>query len=168
MVATIGASSLRAATLANMEASWRGPALALAAAALVLTGCYSFSQPAYEPGDQRDVLQAVTRRGIVVSEPMPGRSACSDPELVGNVLHLTARLPDEPDARDVYIHSYRERSWEDSVDEVDACQAEYAAAHPGSTVTRLDIPTFRVFGADWSPALARELRAAFEEAARAG
>jgi hypothetical protein len=35
-------------------------------------------------------------------------------------------------------------------------------------VTRLDIPTFRVFGADWSPALARALRAAFEEAARAG
>ena len=44
--------------------------------------------------------------------------------------------------------------------EVDACQAEYAAAHPGSIVTRLDIPTFRVFGADWSPrARRRELRA---------
>jgi hypothetical protein len=33
---------------------------------------------------------------------------------------------------------------------------------------RLDIPTFRVFGADWSPELTRELRAAIEEASRAG
>jgi hypothetical protein len=150
-----------------MEGSWRA-ATALAAAGLMLAGCYSFSQPAYQPGDQRDVLQAIARRGVVVSELLPGQSACRGPELVGNVVHLTARLPDETVARDVYIHSYRERSWEGSIDEVDACQAEYAAAHPASTVTRLDIPTFRVFGADWSAALTRELRAAFEEAARAG
>ena len=147
---------------------WRGPALALAAAGLVLAGCYSFSQPAYQPGDQRDVLQAITRRGVVVSEPMAGQSACSGPELVGNVVHLTARLPEEAEARDVYIHTYRERSWEGSIDEVDACQAEYAAAHPDSTVTRLDIPTYRVFGADWSPALTAELKAALEEASTAG
>jgi hypothetical protein len=44
----------------------------------------------------------------------------------------------------------------------------YAKAHPGSDVVRLDIPTFRVFGADWSPELTRELRAAFEEASQAG
>jgi hypothetical protein len=144
--------------------------IALAAAGLVIGGCYSFSQPSYDPGNQRDVLRSITRRGLVVSEPLSGQSACAGPELVGNVVYLTARLPGEAEsgARDVYIHSYRERSWEGSVAEVDACQAEYAAAHPGSVVTRLDIPTFRVFGADWSPELERELRAALEEAARAG
>ena len=81
-----------------MARTRRGSTLALAAAGLVLsglvvTGCYSFSQPAYAPGDQRDVLQAIARRGLVVSEPLPGQSACSGPELVGNVLYLTARLP---------------------------------------------------------------------------
>jgi hypothetical protein len=135
---------------------------------LVAGGCYSLSQPSFAPGDQRDVLRAIVRRGIVVGDPLPGESACADPDLIGNVLHLTARLPDEAEARDVYIHAYRERSWEASEAEVDACQAAYAADHPGSVVQRLDIPTFRVFGADWSPELTDELRAAIEEASRAG
>jgi hypothetical protein len=151
-----------------METSWRGPAVALAVAGLLLGGCYSFGQPAYQPGDQRDVLQAIARRGVVVGEPMPGRSACDGPELIGNVVHLTARLPDETESRDVYIHTYRERSWADSRAEVDACQAEYAAEHPGAIIGRLDIPTYRAFGADWSAELTRELRAALEEASTAG
>ena len=78
-----------------MDRPWRSRRPASSCPALVVTGCYSFSQPAYAPGDQRDVLQAIVRRGLVVSEPLPGQSACSGPELVGNVLHLTARLPDE-------------------------------------------------------------------------
>jgi hypothetical protein len=135
---------------------------------LVVAGCYSLSEPSYAPGDQREVLRSISRRGIVVGDPLPGEAACADPDLIGNVLHLTARLPDEAEARDVYIHSYRERSWEASRAEVDACQEAYAADHPGSVVQRLDIPTYRVFGADWSPELTDDLRAALEEASRAG
>jgi hypothetical protein len=133
-----------------------------------MSGCYSLSQPSFAPGDQRDLLRSITRRGIVVGETMPGRAACADPDLVGNVLHLTARLPDEDEARDVFIHAYRERSWEGSRVEVDACQAEYAADHPGAVVRRIDVPTWRVFGAGWSDALTAELQAALEEASRAG
>lgn len=142
--------------------------LALAGAAWVAAGCYSFSQPSYAPGDQRDVLQAISRRGIVVSEAMPGQAACGDPDLIGNVLFLTARMPDEAEPRDVYIHAYRERSWDASEAEVDACQAEYAADHPGARIRRLDVPTWRVFGADWSDELTTEVRAALEEASQAG
>lgn len=140
----------------------------LALCALASGGCYNFSTPSYAPGNARDVLQAITRRGIVVSKPVVGQTACDDQDLVGNTLFLTARLPDETEPRDVYVHSYRERWWERSEAEVDACQAVYAAAHPDSTIVRLDIPTFRVFGADWSAELTRELRSAIEEAAVAG
>jgi hypothetical protein len=141
---------------------------ALGVAALLVAGCYSFSEPSFDPGNKRDVLRAITRRGIVVSQPLPGQTACDDPALVANSLYLTARLPEEEEPRDVYVHTYREKSWERSGAEVDACQDEYAAEHPGSRIVRLDIPTFRVFGADWSPELTRELRAAFEEASQAG
>jgi hypothetical protein len=134
----------------------------------VLMGCYSLSQPSYEPGDQRDVLRAITGRGLVVGQPLPGKTACDDERLVGNSLYLTARLPEEAEPRDVFVHTYRERSWDGSSGEVDECMAEYAAAHPGSTIGRLDIPTYRVFGADWSDRLTEELRAAFEEASRSG
>jgi hypothetical protein len=145
-----------------------GALAALALGALLLGGCYSFSEPSFDPGNKRDVLRSITRRGIVVSQPVVGETACDDGDLVANSLYLTARLPDETTARDVYVHTYREKAWAGSAAEVDACQATYAASHPGARIVRLDIPTFRVFGADWSPELTRELRAAFEEAAHAG
>ena len=135
---------------------------------LAVAGCYSFSEPSFEPGNKRDVLQSIARRGIIVSQPVVGQTACDDPDLIANSLYLTARLPDEREPRDVYVHSYREKSWESSAEEVDACQAVYEAARPGAEIVRFDIPTFRVFGADWSPELARELRAAIQEASQAG
>jgi hypothetical protein len=51
---------------------------------------------------------------------------------------------------------------------VDACQAEFEAAHPDATVTRIDIPVYRAFGADWSEELVHALEAAIGEAAEAG
>lgn len=144
-------------------------ALALGlAAAFSVAGCYSLTEPSFDPGDTRDVLQSIVRRGIVVTEPLAGATACDDPELVGNSVYLTARMPDETEYRDVYIHTYRLKEWDASADEVDACQTEYAEAHPGAEISRLDIPTFRVFGADWSAELNEQLTKAFEEAQQAG
>ena len=134
----------------------------------IVSGCYSFAEPSYRPGDARDVIAAIVRRGILISEPLAGQTACDDPGMIANSLYLTARLSEADEPRDVYIHSYREKRWQEGKAEVDACQAEYQADHPDSPVTRIDIPTFRVFGADWSPRLADELRAAFAEAAQAG
>jgi hypothetical protein len=152
----------------NVSRPHPGSLAALAVSALLLGGCYNFSQPSFDPGNERDVLREITLRGIVVSQPVPGQTACDDPALVPNSLYLTAHMPDETTPRDVYVQTYREKAWSRSKAEVDACQAVYAAAHPGATITRLDIPTFRVFGADWSPELTRELQAAFQEAAKAG
>ena len=143
--------------------------LALAATgAFLVAGCYGLSEPSFDPGDSRDVLRPIVRRGIVTSEPLAGETACDDHQLVGNSLYLTARMPDEEEPRDVYVHTYREKNWDASIVEVDACMAEYAAAHPGSDIGRLDIPTYRVFGADWSEELTEELTRAFEEASQAG
>ncbi|MFV2063422.1 MAG: hypothetical protein ACC726_07890 [Chloroflexota bacterium] len=134
----------------------------------VLAACYSFAEPSFRPGDPRDVFAAIVRRGIITSEPLAGQTACDDPGMIANTLYVTARLPDEAQARDVYIHTYREKRWEESIEEVDACEAAYAAANPDSEISRFDIPTYRVFGADWSEELTRELVAAFEEASTAG
>jgi hypothetical protein len=142
-------------------------ALALAGSFLV-GGCYSLAEPSFHPGDQRDILQTILLRGIVTGEPIAGETACDDHDLVGNSLYLTARMPDEVEPRDVYIHMYREKYWDRSAEEVDGCQAEYAAANPDAEITRLDIPTYRVFGADWSEELTDELTKALEEASQAG
>lgn len=139
-----------------------------ALAAFAIGGCYSFAEPSFKPGSARDVFAAIVRRGITVSEPIAGQTACDDPGMIANTLYVTARLPGDAEPHDVYIHSYREKRWQEGLAEVDACQAAYAAAHPGSRITRLDIPIYRVFGADWPDELTRQLEVAFEEAARAG
>jgi hypothetical protein len=148
------------------------PPLRLTALALVgsfaMAGCYGLTEPSFDPGDPRDVLHSIVMRGIVATEPIPGETACDDHDLVGNSLYLTARMPEEEEPRDVYIHMYREKWWDRSEEEVDECQATYAAAHPDSEITRLDIPTYRIFGADWSEELTEELTKALDEASRAG
>jgi hypothetical protein len=142
-------------------------ALALAST-FALTGCYSMTEPSFHPGDQRDILQTVMLRGIEVTDPVPGQTACDDHDLVGNSLFFTARLPGEEEYRDVYVHSYREKWWDRSEAEVDGCQEIYAAANPEAQIIRLDIPLYRILGADWSEELADELTTALEEASRAG
>lgn len=147
--------------------AWRRLTLALGGL-FVLGGCYSLAEPSFDPGDQRAVLAAILGRGVVAGQPMPGQTACDDRGVMGNSLYIAARMPDEDEPRDVYVHTYRERSWEDSIEEVDACMAEYAAEHPGSAIGRIDIPTYRVFGADWSAELTQALTEAFAEASQAG
>jgi len=142
-------------------------ALALGAS-FALGGCYSLAEPSYHPGDQRDILQTIILRGIEVTDPVPGQTACDDHDLVGNSLYFTARMPGEEEYRDVYVHSYREKWWDRSEEEVDGCQATYAAANPDSEIIRLDIPLYRILGADWSDELAEELTKALEEASEAG
>lgn len=149
-----------------MPRSPRLPALA-ALMTLLLVGCYSLAEPSIRPGAPRDVFFSIGRR-VQSSEPLAGESACADPGLIGNALYLTAQTDADPVPRDVYIYSFRTRSWDDSEEAVDACQAEYESAHPGSTVSRLDVPIWRVFGADWSPELTLALTEALEEAQDAG
>jgi hypothetical protein len=142
-------------------------AVAVMLAAPLLAGCYSFAQPSTHPGDARDLLVAITRRGVT-ADAMAGESACRDPSLTNNAIHLRASVPSDPVARDVWIYQFRTRGFDDTAAVVDACQAEYAAANPDSAITRLDIPIWRAFGADWSPDLEAALRAGLTEAADMG
>jgi hypothetical protein len=134
----------------------------------LLGGCYSVQQPSFHPGDARDILVAIARRGVTVSESIAGESACDDPGLVGNAIHLVATVPSDPTPRDIYLYVFRERGWAASEDPVDACQAAYHALDPGAKITRIDVPTYRVFGADWSDELVRAVREGLAEASQEG
>ncbi len=135
---------------------------------LLLASCYSFATPSYHPGEGRDLVAAIVRHGATVTATVPGDSACDDPGLIANAMRLAVTDPADGAARDVWLYSFRERSWAASEAPVDACQAAFEAAHPDSTVTRIDIPVYRAFGADWSDDLVRALEAAITEAGDAG
>jgi hypothetical protein len=137
-------------------------------AAALLVGCYGTTVPSYNPGDASQLVAAVTRRGVTVTATVSGDSACPDPELTGNALHLTVTDPAASVPRDVYVYIFRQKTWDASKAQVDACQAAYGSAHPGATIERLDIPIYRVLGADWSPGLRAAIQAAVTEASQAG
>ncbi|MFO1540465.1 MAG: hypothetical protein ACKOTZ_08460 [Chloroflexota bacterium] len=141
--------------------------LAHALVAPLLAGCYSFAQPSFHPGNARELLVAITRRGVE-AKALAGSSACTDPTLVANALHIRATVAADPVPRDVWVYSFRPRGWEQTQAVVDACEAEYAAANPDARIVRIDVPVSRVFGADWSPELERAVRAALDEVANAG
>ena len=138
------------------------------AAPVLLASCYSFATPSYHPGEGRDLVAAIVRHGATVTATVTGDSACDDPSLVANALRLTVTDPGDGAARDVWLYSFRERSWATSEAPVDACQAAFEDAHPGATITRIDIPVYRAFGADWSDELVHALEAAITEASEAG
>ena len=125
------------------------------------------TEPSFHPGDSRDILQTVMLRGIEVTDPVAGETACDDHDLVGNTLYFTARMPGEEEYRDVFVHTYREKWWDRSAEEVDGCQQIYAEDHPESEIIRVDIPLYRIIGADWSEELTEELVKALEEASEA-
>ena len=139
----------------------------LVAGVAVLGGCYSFAQPSFHPGNNRQLLTAIARR-VTSADSMAGESACADRGLIPNALHIKATVADDPEPRDVWIYSFKSKGWEGSKDAVDACQAEFAAANPGATITRLDIPVYRAFGADWSPDLLNAVRDGLTEASTMG
>ncbi|MFN8620170.1 MAG: hypothetical protein U0869_26220 [Chloroflexota bacterium] len=140
-------------------------AISLATAAIA--GCYNFATPSFHPGNARQLLLAIARRGVE-AEALVGDSACSDHSLVENAIHLKVTAKDDPTPRDVWIYAFREKGWDTTKASVDACQADYAAAHPGSTITRLDIPVYRAFGADWSPDIIEAVKDGLEEASGVG
>lgn len=138
------------------------------AAPLLLASCYSFATPSYHPGEGRDLVAAIVRHGATVTAAVPGDSACDDPNLIANAMRLSVTDPGDGTARDVWLYSFRERSWAASEAPVDACQAAFEAANPDATVMRIDIPVYRAFGADWSEDLVHALEAAITEASDAG
>ena len=134
----------------------------------LLASCYSFAQPSFHPGNARQVMSAISRRGVDVTAATAGDAACDDAGLVPNSLHLRASVASDPTVRDVWIYLFREKSWAASGAAVDACQAAYQAANPGAVITRIDIPTYRAFGADWSTELADSVRGGLKEASEQG
>lgn len=134
--------------------------------ALVLAGCNGSTTPTANPGLSSQLVGAIARR-VPVKSVVSGDSACADPSLVPNALHLSVADPETESARDVYVYSFRNKSWEASEAPVDACQQTYGATD-ASEVDRLDVMPYRLLGRDWSATLRADLAAALDEASQAG
>ena len=127
--------------------------------------CGGSTTPTANPGLSSQLVGAIARR-VTVSAVVSGDSACPDPSLIPNALHLTVVDPSSESPRDVYVYSFRAKSWDASAAPVDACQRVYAAG--ASDIHRLDLLPYRLIGRGWSPTLSDDLSAAIDEASQAG
>jgi hypothetical protein len=139
--------------------------IAVLAAVCAFAGACGSSPPTANPGLSSQLVGAIARR-MAVSSVVSGDSACPDPSLVSNALHITVVDPSAEAPRDVYVYSFRAKSWDASKAPVDACQEAYAAG--GSDVNRLDLLPYRLIGRDWSQTLSEDLSAALDEASQSG
>ncbi|MEO7118425.1 MAG: hypothetical protein ABIZ34_05570 [Candidatus Limnocylindrales bacterium] len=143
--------------------------LAMMVAALLVAGCYNFSTPQYRPGDTRQVTEALIAHGVGITASVSGETACNDPGLVGNAVHLSVSTAADPTVLDLYLYTFKSSKWDESKDAVDRCEDEYAPTLPPTMVTkRVDIPTYRAFGAGWSEDLAQRIEAALAQASSEG
>jgi hypothetical protein len=136
--------------------------------ALLVAACGGSATPTANPGLSSQLVGAIVRR-MPVSAVVSGDSACSDPSLIPNALHITVLDPSTETSRDVYVYSFRNASWPASQAMVDACQQAYGgAAGAGADIDRLDLMPYRLLGRDWSQILRDDLSAALDEASQAG
>lgn len=134
----------------------------------MVAGCYGSNAPTYNPGDTSTLVQDITLRGITITATVAGDSACSDPGLINNALHLYVTDPGSGRPRDVFIYTFNPKKWDASKPQVDACQQTYAQANPSAEIVRLDIPVYRVLGADWSSQLKAGIASAVTDASQSG
>lgn len=106
--------------------------------------------------------------GVTTLSAVAGASACPEQALHDNAIALSVTTASDPEPRDVYLYLFRPRSFEETAEVVDACAADYQAASPGSTITRLDVAPYRALGADWSDELRASMESAMQVAARGG
>src|SRR3954471_15116511 len=81
--------------------------------------CGGSTAPTANPGLSSQLVGAIARR-VTVSAVVSGDSACADPGLVPNALHLTVVDPTSQSPRDVYVYSFRAKSWDAGAAAVDA------------------------------------------------
>ena len=157
-------SAARVAVSVAVTARFR---FALVVSTLVGLMACGTARPSATPGGVAAVTQGLVRGGLEIVTAVGGDAGCDDAGLAGNALHLTVR-PRDGSTRDIYLFTFRSRSYDESAGAVDACQAQVGAASPNTPMARVDVAPYRAFGAGWSPQLREVVEQALEEAARGG
>jgi hypothetical protein len=140
-------------------------ACTLAGVGALAAACGGSSTPTANPGLSSQLVGEIARR-MTVSAVVSGDSACADPSLIPNALHLTVVDPSAEAPRDVYVYSFRAKSWDASKATVDECQQVYGAG--AADVNRLDLLPYRLIGKGWSQTMSEDLSAALDAADQAG
>lgn len=110
----------------------------------------------------------LARGGVTTLSAVSGDSVCPGQALADNALHLTVTGPSTVAPSELYLYLFRAREFERTEPQVDACEGEALAAHPGETITRLDVQPYRALGISLPADLRTAVQSALREAASGG
>jgi hypothetical protein len=139
----------------------------LVSCALVLSGCQALAAtpPPPTPADFAGIVGSLGARGIGVEDVRTGDSGCSDPDLTGPGVSLSARGLDQPTSVPLHLYMFRNTaSYEKLRAAVDACARAYVT--DAATYESLDAVPFVLAGqGPWPTEFRSALQAAITEAA---
>jgi hypothetical protein len=114
-----------------------------------------------------DAIANLVLRGITVHRLVSGDPGCQSADVHDNAVHMEVSVDNRSATHDVYLFRWRRAAeFQAGVGTFQDCLAEYEAAHPGTTITALEVAPWRAYGPGWPPDLEARLRDALVEASR--
>jgi hypothetical protein len=138
---------------------------ALAVALLCLTGCGVFVAPSPTPAAMDDVIAGLVLRGVTVEHLTSGDAGCPGSQLYRNGVHFTVATASDSPSYDVFLLRWdTPAEFAARSDAFTACVGAYSAAHPGASMSQIEVTPWRAYGPDWPAGLAATLESALHAA----
>ncbi len=146
------------------------PAVVCGLLLLALVGCgaISTSPPAPTPADFQGIATELTKRGIVIDEPVSGDAGCDDPVLTPTAIRFDAHGLGQTASARIYLYIFRNRASFDRLrSTIDTCARSFVT--DPETFESVEQSPFAVAGqGPWAADFDAAIREALEAAAGTG
>lgn len=138
--------------------------LLIALVALLLSGCGAFTAPAPTAGDFTDIVGALVRRNMTVTDQVSGDAGCANSSLYSNAVRYDVRPAGDSATYPVYVFGWKSQATFDADKPAfDSCVAVSTGASPGNMTTVEHLP-WRAYGPGWPAVLKAAVDSALTEA----
>lgn len=142
---------------------------ALLLSALLLVGCGVFVAPSPTPKEMDDVIAQLVLRDVTIHTLVSGDAGCPGSSLHSNGVHMEVAIGAQSALHTIFLLRWRQPSdFAAATQEFVDCVAEYAAAHPGNTMSQVEADPWRAYGPGWTEQLQTILLDALHASGGAG
>ena len=132
--------------------------------ALLITACGTFTAPAPTAGDFTDIVGALVRRSMTITDQVSGDDGCSNSALYSNAVRYDVRPAGDTVSYSVYVFGWKsQQTFDADKPAFDACVQAYKGGNQGTMTTFEHLP-WRAYGPGWPDMVKSAVDAALTEA----
>jgi hypothetical protein len=132
---------------------------------MLLAGCSVFVAPSPTNGALAEVVNALVRRNMTITNVVAGDAGCADPTLQGNAVRYDVSMAGEVDTHPIYVFRWKDQATFDTAKAAfDACVANYSLTHRASSMATLEHAPWRAYLPNYSVPLSNAVDEALLEA----